>query len=252
MPYPNNYSGNSHGYSGHGHSYNGYQSHPYVHHQNYHGHPHGHGHGYPANGYHNGYPSIGYPGYSSGYSAPYSSGYGSPNVFSIIKTSPETTDEDVYALNNYDTLTLESKNDRHLLITGDKTNKKICFKLKNVVVADTLSDTASQRLQRTSGVVDLTGGRSGDIFADIRAATAVSGEDPTLATRVLLTRIYGKNLNNDSPPTAGKTGILSYELNTTNSSFQILSLIPTTVDTAGDPEPEAADFGKVAWQVINS
>ena len=96
--------------------------------------------------YNYGYPSN-YPAfpYSSGYCVPtyVSPSYGVPNVFSIIKTSPETTDDNVYALNSYDTLTLESGTSDHLTIKGAKTDKKITFALKNLIfgTADATSAT---------------------------------------------------------------------------------------------------------------
>ena len=144
-------------------------SHPYVHHQNYH-----------HAGY--GYPAISYPGY--GYVAP---SYSSPNVFSIIKTSPLTTDDNVCALNSYDTLTLESSSSDNLTITGDKTNKKVSFALKNVVTSDSAAVTAADLLKRTSGFVTLPAGANPTITVQGNCKIAAAGPPATLATRVLLT-----------------------------------------------------------------
>ena len=139
MPYNN--SGCNHSYSQP--SYPSY-SHPYVHHQN----AHAYNHGYPSH-----HPALTYPGYgySGGYSAPrYSSpsyaspSYGTPNVFSIIKTSPNDTDDNVCALNSYDTLCLDSTgSEDHLTITGDKTNKKVTFALKNLIFGSEDSSVAT-------------------------------------------------------------------------------------------------------------
>jgi len=139
MPYNNSSCNNSYSQP----SYPSY-SHPYVHHQN----AHSYNHGYPSQHPALTYPGYGYSGgYSGGYSAPryaspsYASpSYGVPNVFSIIKTSPDTADDNVCALNSYDTLCLDSTgSENHLTITGDKTNKKVTFGLKNLIfgVADT-------------------------------------------------------------------------------------------------------------------
>ena len=202
MPYPNNcYSQGS---------YPSY-SHPYVHHQNYNSHTHG----YPAIGYYGG-QSYGHPPYQA-------QGYGSPNVFSIIKTSPLTTDDDVYALNNYDTLTLESKNPEQLEIKGDKTNKKICFELKRTVVNYTTGDTATTNTNKTSGVLTLAGSSPVTTAAHIVDA---AGTHP--GTRVMLSR-----------ETVGTSpGILSYTIDAAAGTFAVQSSSST-------------DDGVVAWLLVN-
>jgi hypothetical protein len=135
---------------------------------------------------------------------PYSSpSYGSPNVFSIIKTSPLTTDDDVYALNNYDTLTLESGSSDHLTITGDKANKKVTLALKQVVTTVAGDSGATTGLvlaptaKRTSGQILLTGTTLITTMGDNRLADAATG---ALATRIMIT-----DANNvASPGTAGQ------------------------------------------------
>ena len=167
-------------------------SHPYVHHQN----AHAYNHGYPS--YH---PALSYPGYG-GYSAPRYCGpsyaspsyaspsYGVPNVFSIIKTSPDTTDDNVCALNSYDTLCLETGTSDHLTITGDKTNKKVTFALKQVALNVAGDATATglalaPQARRTSGVIKLPGdGTAGSESCACKLANSATGE---LESRVLLT-----------------------------------------------------------------
>ena len=185
MPYNN--SSCNHSYSQP--SYPSY-SHPYVHHQN----AHAYNHGYPSQHPALTYPSYGYSGQS--YCAPrYSSpsyaspSYGTPNVFSIIKTSPNDTDDNVCALNSYDTLCLETGSPDHLTITGDKANKKITFALKQVVTSVAGDElTAGLALaplaKRTSGQVTLDGTTVKTIQGDIRLADPSTG---ALATRIMLT-----------------------------------------------------------------
>ena len=56
-------------------------------------------------------------------------------LFSIIKTEPDTSDDDVCAINNYDTLTLKSTNE-NLTITGDKDTRTITFGGENLTTDD--------------------------------------------------------------------------------------------------------------------
>ena len=185
MPYNN--SSCNHSYSQP--SYPSY-SHPYVHHQN----AHAYNHGYQSQ-----HPALSYPGYgySGGYSAPryaspsYASpSYGVPNVFSIIKTSPDTADDNVCALNSYDTLCLETGSSDHLTITGDKTNKKVTFALKQVALnvagdGTTAGLALAPLARRTSGTVTLNGTTDVVTLANVVATpTAASGE---IASRILLT-----------------------------------------------------------------
>ena len=165
-------------------------SHPYVHHQN----AHAYNHGYPSQ-----HPALTYPGYGysgQSYSAPryasqsYASpSYGTPNVFSIIKTSPDITDDNVCALNSYDTLCLETGSSDHLTITGDKTNKKVTFALKQVALAIAGDETAeglalAPKAKRTSGSITLNGTTSVVEQCNvIITPTAGSGE---LRTRIFL------------------------------------------------------------------
>ena len=159
MPYNNSSCNNSYSQP----SYPSY-SHPYVHHQNPHQYNGSYGQSYAPPSY--GYPALSYPGYSQSYSAPrYASpSYGTPNVFSIIKTSPNDTDDNVCALNSYDTLCLETGSPDHLTITGDKANKKITFALKNVVTSVAGNETPSTGhvlaplAKRTSGCLRPGGG----------------------------------------------------------------------------------------------
>ena len=160
-------------------------SHPYVHHQNYNqGGHYGHGGHYGG-----GYPAISYPGYSQPYAAPSypSQSYGTPNVFSIIKTTPLTTDDNVCALNSYDTLTLESSSSDNLTITGNKADKKVSFALKNVVTSDTLAVTVADISKRASGFVTMPAGATPSITVQGNCKIAAAGPPATLATRVLLT-----------------------------------------------------------------
>ena len=187
MPYNNNS-------CNHSYSHPSY-SHPYVHHQN----AHAYNHGYPSQ-----HPALTYPGYgySGGYSghsycAPrYSSpsyaspSYGTPNVFSIIKTSPIDTDDNVCALNSYDTLCLDSTgSEDHLTITGDKTNKKVTFALKQVALAIAGDETAAglalaPKAKRTSGTITLNGTTPVTTLCNvIITPTAGSGE---VRTRIFL------------------------------------------------------------------
>ena len=188
MPYNN--SSCNHSYSQP--SYPSY-SHPYVHHQN----AHAYNHGYPSHHPALTYPGYGYSGGYSGYSAPryaspsYASpSYGVPNVFSIIKTSPDTTDDNVCALNSYDTLCLETGTSDHLTITGDKTNKKVTFALKQVALNVAGDATATglalaPQARRTSGVIKLPGdGTAGSESCACKLANSATGE---LESRVLLT-----------------------------------------------------------------
>ena len=59
----------------------------------------------------------------------------SGKLFSIIKTEPDTSDDDVCAINNYDTLTLKSTNE-NLTITGDKDTRTITFGGENLTTDD--------------------------------------------------------------------------------------------------------------------
>jgi len=173
------------------------QTHPYVHHQR-----------------HGGHPSYGFPSFYGQYSAPsYNSNYSSsPNVFSIIKTDKG---DDVYALNNYDTLTLESSDSSNLIITGDKTNKKVTFDLSGVVINE--SGSAA-----TSGTATLDGASSASILVPSSAVTATS--------RVLLTR---QTLGTGTP------GHLSVDPadNAVGISFKISS-------------NGVSDNGKVTWLLL--
>ena len=185
MPYTNSSCNNSYSQP----SYPSY-SHPYVHHQN----AHAYNHGYPSQ-----HPALTYPGYGysgQSYSAPryapqsYASpSYGTPNVFSIIKTSPDITDDNVCALNSYDTLCLETGSSDHLTITGDKTNKKVTFALKQVALAIAGDETAeglalAPKAKRTSGTITLNGTTPVPTLCNvIITPTAGSGE---LRTRIFL------------------------------------------------------------------
>ena len=90
--------------------------------------------GYPTTPAYSGnnYTGPNYPsGYAQRYPLGYSSGYapGYPYLFSIIKTESNTDDDDVTAINDYDTLTLKSADPEHLIITGDKAERKVTFNL---------------------------------------------------------------------------------------------------------------------------
>ena len=198
MPYTNSSCHNSYSQP----SYPSY-SHPYVHHQN----AHAYNHGYPSQ-----HPALTYPGYGysggQSYCAPrYSSpsyaspSYGTPNVFSIIKTSPDTTDDNVCALNSYDTLCLDAGTPDHLTITGDKTNKKVTFALKQVALAIAGDETAeglvlAPKAKRTSGTITLNG------------TTAVPEQcnviiTPTAGSGELRTRIFLQESGEGANPGAG-------------------------------------------------
>ena len=217
MPYNNSSCNNSYSQP----SYPSY-SHPYVHHQNPHQYNGSYGQSYAPPSY--GYPALSYPGYSQSYSAPrYASpSYGTPNVFSIIKTSPNDTDDNVCALNSYDTLCLETGSPDHLTITGDKANKKITFALKNVVTSVAGNETPSTGhvlaplAKRTSGVFALPGGGTstsvgtGAILGPCVIEDLMTG---ALATRVLFS------------PTGTGTAIANTTLTVVviNASFSITS-----------------------------
>jgi len=215
-------------------------SHPYVHHQN----AHAYNHGYPS--YH---PALSYPGYG-GYSAPRYCGpsyaspsyaspsYGVPNVFSIIKTSPDTTDDNVCALNSYDTLCLETGTSDHLTITGDKTNKKVTFALKQVafnVAGDDLTAglALAPNAKRTSGIVTLPGTGATPVTPNeetvVCAATLADATAGTLNSRVLLTPLSEK------PPT-GTPGAITVTV--ANGSFKINS-------------DQASDDRTYQWLLLN-
>ena len=173
-------------------------SQPYIHNQN--ARVYNPGYQHPAPPYQ--YPALTYPGYGySGYGAArYASpSYNVPNVFSIIKTSPLTTDDNVCALNSYDTLTLDSGTSDHLTITGDKTNKKVSFALKQVAlnVAGDTTITGQQLApfaRRTSGTIKLDGdgtannadGTAASVTCACKLANPATGE---LKSRVLLTAV---------------------------------------------------------------
>ena len=127
---------------------------------------------YPAN-----YPALTYPSQSYPKKC--------IKAFSLIKPS---AGDDVYAINDYDTLTLTSLDTTNLIITGDKANRKITMDLSGVVTttgttpfgAITIQDTtdfvttplATQTLVTTTAVTLLT---TEACVKVTNASTAVSG-----------------------------------------------------------------------------
>ncbi len=125
--------------------------------------------------------------------------------------------------NSYDTLCLETGTSDHLTITGDKTNKKVTFALKQVAF-NVAGDDATAGLalapnaKRTSGVVTLPGTAATPVTPNektvVCAATLADANAGTLNSRVLLTPLSEK------PPT-GAPGKISITVQ--NGSFVINS-----------------------------
>ena len=152
---------------------------------------------YPAN-----YPALTYPSQSYPKS--------SIKAFSLIKPS---AGDDVYAINDYDTLTLTSLDTTNLIITGDKANRKITMDLSGVVTttgttpfgAITLQDTtdfvttplATQTLVTTTAVtlltteacVKVTNGNVAVAGAILSTAGAIDGQHLTVITEMTTNNI---------------------------------------------------------------
>jgi hypothetical protein len=153
---------------------------------------------YPPN-----YPALTYPSQSY----PKSSAI---KAFSLIKPS---AGDDVYAINDYDTLTLTSLDTTNLIVTGDKANRKITMDLSGVVTttgttpsgAITIQDTtdlvttplATQTLVTTTAVtlltteacVKVTNGNVAVADAILSTAGAIDGQHLTVITEMTSTDI---------------------------------------------------------------
>ena len=134
---------------------------------------------YPPN-----YPALTYPSQSY----PKSSAI---KAFSLIKPS---AGDDVYAINDYDTLTLTSLDTTNLIVTGDKANRKITMDLSGVVTTTGTTPFGAITIQDTT-----------DFVTTPLALQLISTAAPTILTTEACIRITNSNvavanaiLSNDS------------------------------------------------------